>query len=410
MPDSIGVNGLQVQTATELISDLINGFNDPFSGVYIPGFNAIYSVDINTDSNSADGQLIGLFAQMAVDLRELLVAVNNSFDPDLAQGILLDQRAAINNVKRKGGTYTNQPIDIVLNATVTLQGLDANYDDPNGTGYTVQDGSGNQFILGATVTLTAGTHTIDFRSKNIGNVSVPVNTITNPVTIIAGVLSVNNSSAPLTFGIAQETDGAFRIRRANSTANGTSGNSTGLKGKLLALTGVSEAEVNQNRTGSVDGNGTPGHCIWVIVAGGANADIANLIYNTISDGCNMRGSVAYDIITPSGALFTAYWDNPTPEPLYIRFTIKRTVPGFDFSQTAIKNYMAATLVYGIGEFAETSSITAVALQAILAQGGGGVPVLMEISSDGISYTDYLDPATLASEFTVATANIAITVV
>lgn len=410
MPDSIGVNGLQVQTITELKSDILNGFNDSFTGVFIPGLNQIYSVDINVDSNSPDGQEVGLFAQMAGDLRELLVSINNSFDPDFAQGALLDQRCAINNIARKGGTYTVQPIDIVTNATVTLQGLDANYTNPNGTGYTVQDNSGNQFILAATVTLTAGTNTLDFRAQAIGDVSVPINTIINPVTIIPGIVSVNNSSAALTVGINEETDGALRIRRAASTANGTSGNSQGLLGNLLALTGVTEAAVYQNRTNSTDANGIPAHCIWVVVAGGSNVDIANTIYETISDGCNMKGDQSYTLTTISEALFTAYWDNPTPEPLYITFTIKTTVPGFDFSLSAIKSFIAENLVYGIGQFAETSSITAVAAAAIASQGGGGVPVLVSISSDDITFTDYLNTATLASEFTVATANIDITVV
>jgi uncharacterized phage protein gp47/JayE len=410
MPDSIGVNGLEVSTAAELISDLVNGFNDPFTGVYIPGFNAIYSVDINVDSNSSDGQIIGLFAQMAVDLRELLVSINNSFDPDQAQGILLDQRCAINNIKRKGGTYTVQPIDIGISSTVTLQGLDGNYDDPNGTGYTVQDSSGNQFILAATATLTANLTSVDFRAKDIGAVSVPINTITNPITIEPGVVSVNNSSAALTVGINQETDGAFRIRRAQSPALNTSGNAQGLQAKLLALPGITEAQVYQNRTGTTDANGTPGHCLWVVAAGGSDEEIATLIYQTISDGCNMRGMQSYIVTTPNGSLFTAYWDNPTPEPLFIEFTIKTTVPGFDFAIPAIQNAMAAALVYGIGQYAETSSITSIAAAAIAAQGGGGVPVLVQISNDDASWTDFLEPSTLATEFTVAGANISITVI
>lgn len=410
MPDSIGVNGLQVATASEIISDLINGFNDPFSGAYIPGFNAIYGANINTDSNTPDGQLIGLLAQEAVDLRELLVAINNSFDPDQAQGVLLDQRVAINNIARIGGSYSVQPISIVASSTVILQGLDANYNDPNGTAYTVQDNSGNQFILGATTTVTAGTTVLDFRAQQIGPVSVPINTIVNPVTIIPGITSVNNPNSAITVGVTEETDGQLRIRRSQSTANATSGNSNGLQGRLLALPGVTEALVYQNRTNSTDSTGTLAHTVWIIVAGGSASDIANLIYNTISDGAGMRGSQSYTITTPSGAPFTAYWDNPVPETLYIQFTIKTTVAGFDFSIAAIQNYIAANLSYGIDQFAETSSITAIALAAINAQGGGGVPVLVAISIDNATWTDYLATATVASEFTVAAANISITVV
>ena len=111
MADSIDSNGLQVKTANEITSDLKTGFK------------TIYGADINLDSNTPDGQLVGIMAQIAVDLRELLVAINNSFDPDQAQGVLLDQRCAINNVVRQGGTYTVQPIDVTVSTTTTLSGL-----------------------------------------------------------------------------------------------------------------------------------------------------------------------------------------------------------------------------------------------------------------------------------------------
>lgn len=396
MPDSIGIDGLTVETATEITAALD------------AGFEGIYGADINVDSNSPDGQMIGILTQIATDLRELLVSVNNNFDPDESIGVLLDQRMAINNIQRKGGTYTIQPISIIVNATVTLSGLDSNFNDPLGTGYTVQDGSGNQFILSSTTTLTAGTTICDFRAQSVGAIEVPIDTITNPVTIIPGVISVNNPNSAITVGVNQESDPAARIRRAASTANATSGNSTGLKGNLLALPGVTEAEVYQNRGGTTDANGTPGHTIWVVVAGGANSDITQLIYKTISDGAEMRGAQSFTIITPSGAPFTAQWDNPTPESLFIRFTIQQTVAGFDFSIPAIKSNLAAALNYGIGQFAETSSITAFAVDAINSQGGGGVPLLMQISLDNATWTDYLVPSSPAAEFTVAAANITIT--
>jgi len=398
MPNIVDATGLTVETSSEINSDLTTGFQ------------GIYGDDINVASNSPDGQAIGIFTQIIVDVLETLVLINNSFDPDLAVGTLLDQRVAINNITRMGGTYTVQPIDITVNTTVPLQGLDANYNSATATGYTVQDGNGNQFILAASQTLTAGTTTVDFRAASLGPVNLPTDTITIPVTIVLGVTGVNNSSAPLTVGETQETDAQLRTRRQQSPAINSSGNSQGLQGILLGLTGVTEAEVYQNRTDSTDGNGTLAHTIWVVVAGGASSDIGNAIYSRISDGIGMRGSQTYDVTKPDGTIFVAQWDNPTPEPLYIEFDIKTTVAGFSFDLTAIKAYMAANLTYGIGGYAETSSITAVAIAAIASQGGGGVPVLVQISIDDSTWTDYIAAATPASQFTVSTADINITVV
>lgn len=398
MPDIIDATGLTVQTAAEITANLV------------AGLQTIYGVDINVDQNSPDGQWVGILTQMGVDIRELAVAVNAGFDPDQAVGAILDQRVTINNIQRIGGTYTVQPIDITVNTTVALQGLDGNFSDPNGTGYTVQDSAGNQFILSASVTLTAGTSTQDFRAQQIGQVNVPIDTITNPVTIIPGVVSVNNSSAAISVGQNQETDGQLRLRRQKSIALASNGYLNGLLGTVLALPGVTEAVLYENATGTTDANGIPGHSIWLVVAGGATSDIANALYGKKSAGSGMKGAITFDITTASGALFVAKWDNPSPEPLYIKFTIKTTVTGFSFDQTAIKTTMANNLAYGIGAFADTSEPTLQAVLAIAAQGGGGVPVLMQISNDGSSWTDYLTPTDVGTQFTVAIANIDITVV
>lgn len=398
MTNTIGVNGITINSLSTIISNIA------------AGLQGIYGNDINIDQNSADGQCIGIAAQAARDILEFIVSVNNGFDPDQATGATLDQRVAINYISRKGGTYTVQPIDITVNATVTLQGLDDNFNNPNGTGYTIQDDSGNEFILSTSQTFTAGTTTVDFRAQQIGAVNVPVNTITTPVTIILGVTGVNNSSAALSVGQNQETDAQLRTRRQQSVALASSGYLNGLLGTVLNLTGVTEAVLYENDTGATDANGIPDHGVWLVVAGGATPDIANAIYAKKSYGCNLKGSITFPITTASGLTFTAKFDNPAPENLYIEFTIKRTVAGFSFNTTAIAAYIAANLTYGIGGYAETSSLTQVAIAAILAQGGGGVPVLTGISSDGVTYTDYLATATIGSQWTLDPSRINITVV
>lgn len=396
MVSSITASGLQVDTLASITASLVSGYQ------------GIYGADINVDQNSPDGQTIGIFSQEVVDNLELLVAINNGFDPDQAVGAILDQRCAINNIQRQGGSYTVQPIDITVSTTVTLQGLDSNYNSPTASAYTVQDSSGNQFLLAATTTLTAGTHTVDFRAQQIGNISVPIDTITVPVTIVPGVTSVNNSSAQVSIGQNQETDAQLRTRRAQSVGNATTGFLNGLQAALAALPGVTEAVVYNNPSGNVV-NGMMRHSIWAVVAGGAPSDIANAIYQRISAGCNMNGAQTYNITTPAGALFLVQWDNPAPVPLFIQFNIQRTVPGFEFSTSSIASALASNLNYSIGQFAETSSITAAAVAAIAAAGGGGVPVDVKISTDNATWVDYLAAPTLNSEFTVGSGDISISV-
>jgi hypothetical protein len=355
--------------------------------------------------------MLGIFAQSVEDMLEFLVSINNGFDPDQAIGAILDQRVTINNIQRGGGTYTVQPISITVGATVTLQGLDSNYSSPTATAYTVSDSSGNLFYLATTTTFTSGTTVADFRAADIGVVSVPINTITTPITIVPGVTSVNNPNSAITVGQNQETDAQLRTRRQQSVALLTTGYLNGLLGAIQALPGVTEAALYENDTGSTDANSTPAHTVWLVVAGGAAASIAQEIYNRKSYGCGLRGAQTYNITTSSGQTFVAKWDNPTAETLYIKFTIQ-TIPsgsGFQFNTAGIAAAMAASLVYGIGQIAETSSITLAALAAIAADGGGGVPLLMQISVDNSTWTDYLTTTGINYQWTVAAANITITV-
>ncbi len=397
MTNSIGPNGITIDNLTTIIANVA------------ASLQGIYGPTINLDQNSADGQCVGIAAQAAEDILEFIVAVNNGFDPDQAVGVILDQRCAINYIQRQGGTYTIQPIDITVNTTVSLQGLDANFNDPNGTGYTVQDSSGNLFILQNSITLAAGTTSVNFRAQQIGVVDLPIDTINIPVTIIIGVTAVNNGSAAITVGQTQETDAQLRTRRARSPALASNGWLNGLLAAILALTGVTEAELYQNNT-SATVNTIPKNSIWLIVAGGSSSDIANTIYNKLSGGCGMKGDVTYDIITASNALFVAKWDVPAPADLYIKFNLKRTVPAYEFAITSIQNYVANNLQYGIGAFADTSEVTVAAIAGIAAQGGGGVPIDVLISSDGINYYDYLAAPTLKSQWTLDPSNVEITVV
>lgn len=398
MPDILNAQGLQVKTRQEIVDELSNDFR------------SIYGEDINLDQNSPDGQIIGILAQLGVDLRELAVQINNGFDPDRAVGRILDERVVINNIERSGATFTTLDIDITVDRTVTLQGLDANFSNINGTGYTVQDNAGTQFILVDTETITAGTHSLAFRAKDIGQVETTIGTITNPVTIVLGVTGINNPTAPSNIGQNEETDAQLRLRRQQSVANSANGYLNGLLGLVLSIDGVTDGQIYENYTNTTDSNGIPPHAIWLIVEGGANDDIGNTIYERKSYGCNMRGEVEVNITTASGALFVAKFDRPTPENIYIRFEIKRTNPIHVFDESVIKDYIQENVVYRIGQFSDTSLLTAAAVLGIAEQGGGGVPINMEISDDGYTWVDYLETSTLGSKWVIDSDNIEITVV
>jgi len=372
MADSFTPNGLTVATNSELVAQLKSDFQ------------AIYGNDINLNQNSPDGQLLNIFAQAGTDVRELLMQIYNSFDPDNASGRLLDERCALNNVFRKSGTFTTVEMTIVTDRTVTLDGVNENYNDPDATGFTVQDDAGTQFVLANTQTLVAGTHTnILFRAKDIGQVETTAGTITTPVTIVLGVISVNNPTAGTT-GTNEETDSKLKIRRRQSVSVGSSGYLNGLQAALAQLDGVNDVLVYENCTNTTDANGIPPHCIWAVVEGGSSADIGDTIYRRRSAGCDMRGNVTYTILTPSSQNFVAKWDVPIVQPLYIKFDIQKISTSATFDLTKIVDYMEDNLSFTIGDGADTSNVTTTAQAAINTYGGGGVALNVLISGGGSS--------------------------
>lgn len=398
MPNIIDENGLQLETRQEIFDRLATAFRN------------IYGQDIVLDQNSPDGQALGIFTQEKIDLLETAKSVYDSFNPDRAVGRQQDERYVINNIERGGGTFTTLNIDVTVDRTVTLQGLDENFNRINAAGYTVQDNSGTQFILIDTVTITAGTHSLPFRAKDVGEVQAVIGTIQTQTTVVLGVTGINNPSAPINIGRNTETDAQFRVRRQRSVALNSSGYINGLEGLILSLDGVTDARLYENYTNVTDVNGIPPHCIWVIAEGGSNADIGNAIYSRKTPGTNMKGDVEFPIITPSSSIFTAKFDRPESENLYIQFEIKRTNPTHVFSLDAIKDFIAENVLYKIGQFSETSVLTSQAILAIDSQGGGGVPINMEISDDGYTWVDYLDVPTLDSKWVIDSENIEITVV
>ena len=389
MADILNENGLVLSTFNELRDEVQTDMNN------------IYAIDgdnINFDSSTPDGQFTNILAQIGSDIRELTREVYNSFDPDKCSGVVQDVRYSLNYLTRKGGTFTVQNIDVTTNKTVTLDGLDDSYNDTNASSYTVSDNAGNNWYLIDTTTITAGTTSLPFRAQNMGLVQPTVGTITNQVTKVLGVTAVNNSVAPTTLGENQESDEEFRIRRNRSTAINGQNNYDAMTGQLLALDGITDVYVHVNSDDTTDSTGTPAYTVWVIAEGGANSDIANIIYAN-SGGLPTRGNVSVDTVTVSGEEVTVNFDRANPVSLYIRFDVQNT-SGINVDFDTVKTYIVQNISYSLGAPAETSAITNVASSALLTLGSGLYALNVEVSTDGTTWTDFIASSSLQNKFVV----------
>lgn len=308
MPNQITVDGIQIKSVDDIVSDLTLAFS------------TIYAPDVDFSSNTPDGQLINNFAQQVEDELELTVQVYDSFDPDQAIGTTLDSRVALNGIKRLPGTYSTTDVSVTTSGAVTLQGLDGNI-APVGGEFIVADNAGTQWVLVNSFSIgSAGTTILVFRAVNLGAVQTTANTLTIPVTIVLGVISVNNPTSQLTTGDNEETDAALKIRRRKSVALTSVGFYAALIAALQNIPGVSVAAVYENDTNSTDADSIPAHSIWVIVGGSASdADIAAAIYSKRSAGCGMKGSITFAVPRIQGGTFTVAWDEVEAEALFIHF-------------------------------------------------------------------------------------------
>lgn len=390
MPNSIGPTGLTTATRAELVA------------FYTAAFQAIYGADINLASDTPDGQMMNIFIQSVLDLEDLLTQVYNMFDPDNAIGEVLDQRVAINGIQRQAGTFTVTNITIVTSQALNLYGLD----QVSNPVFTVADNAGNQWELQATQNIASpGTYVYSFQAAAPGAVLTVPNTITIPVTIVLGVTTINNPTTYTTLGLNEETDAVLKVRRQKSVSLASQGYLAGLLAALENINGVTSAFVYENTTDSVDGDGVPGHSIWVIVAGtGTSAEIANAIYTKRNAGCGMFGTTTFVVTQVDGTSFIVYWDVVVAENLFIKFNATSINGSTPPNIAAIRAGLPLSFIPGVNQEVDINHL-ATLVQDI--DPNTLVTVAGFSTSSGGVYTNTLSPATKNKQFAVSSPNIII---
>lgn len=381
MPNSLTAAGLTTQTQTELLN------------FYTTNYQNIYGADIDLSSNTQDGQTINIDVQTQIDLLNFMTNIYNSFDPDNAVGVQLDQRCAINGVQRQSGTYSETDITVVLTQQLTLYGLDQNVQQV----FTISDNTGNQWFLQETQNnVGPGTVVYKFRAAIVGaQITIP-DTINVIVTVILGVSQVNNPTGQSIVGLNEETDASLRLRRAISVAISSQGYFQGLLAALENINGIVSALVYENITNVTDSNGVPGHSIWVIVDGtpvilpqpawssttsysygqivtfagvnyiswrnnnlnnavsntfywGVYNPVAQAIYNKRNAGCGMYGETDYLVTQIDGSFFNVTWDQVEEQNLFISFTAT-SIDGINQPDIAgIKDYLVENYKFSVNE-------------------------------------------------------------
>jgi len=259
--------------------------------------------------------------------------------------------------------------------------------------------------------LTTGSNSISMVSELFGAYEAEIGTITEPVTVILGIISVTNPSVA-TVGEDEETDEALRIRRNNSLIVPQTSTVGGMYTALANLQDVTRVKIYENNQDIIDTDLTiDPHTIWVIVEGAEDNAIAQIIAETKTGGTGLKGSEmgSYQetLIKPDGTGFiynhTAKFDRPTDQPLYIELTVTRKDATIETDIVSIKSALAA-LTYDIAESVQASSL----YSTVLSVSDTFIVTSLEISLDDTTFTDREEESDADGIITIATADITVT--
>lgn len=339
----VDASGLHIPTYQDILDDLI------------ASMKAIYGTDIYLENDSADYQLLSIFALKQYDTLQALAYAYNSRSPETAIGASLDSVVKLNGIARKPAGYSTCQVKLTgIAFTQISDGV-------------VQDSAGVNWNLPSTVIIGSdGTATTTATCSVPGAVSALVGAIDKIVTPTYGWVSVTNTAIAVV-GNAEETDAELRIRQAASVANPSQTMLEGTRGGILACANVTRCACYENDTNLAtvsDSNpyGLPPHSVTCVVEGGADADIAAAILYHKGIGCYTNGTTVVPVTDSNEFVNTIRFYRPTYKTVYVKVVVKK-YPGYVTSVlTAVQEAIVAYLKkLTIGSDVSLSMLTGVAI-------------------------------------------------
>ena len=319
----LSANGMTIKRLEEIKADLDNGLQ------------IIFGQELSLDPSSPESQMNGQIAEDISVLYELAQAVYAGLNPNTAVGNMLDLVSQIRGVLRKPATPSTVGIDLTGAAGATI---------PAGTLFAATGIPNITFSLNEARTLPAsGTVTC----TTTGDISVPAGTLTTIVNPVSGLTSVTN---PLDGNVGSnvETDAELRVRSNASTALPSEAILNGMQAGISAVDGVTDSKVIENDTDILDAvTGVNPHSMHAIVKGGADEDIAQVIFDKKSLGCGMDGDVIVSIEDFNGFPHNIVFSRPTEIPIFVHLDL-RELSGWDVSLEQFIKEAIVDFAEGVG--------------------------------------------------------------
>lgn len=196
------------------------------------------------------------------------------------------------------------------------------------------------------------TSNILFESVDYGNITVPTGTITSIVKNVDGLDSVTNDITP-TAGRLEESDVAARQSYIKRIAIRSNNIIDGIIADLYqSVDGVLSAIGKENYTSEYDADGRPPHSFEIIVDGGDDSEIAQIIFQRKAPGIRAYGSTSVDIADKYGNIINIGFSRPTYQYVWLKITLTRNtkeVIAPNYAALAKEAVISNAQEYGLGE-------------------------------------------------------------
>lgn len=370
-------------------------------------YRAAFGDDLDVSAETPQGVLITAETESRDAVARNNAELANQINPNQAGGVFLDALWALMG----GARFTASPS---LLRDVALTGIPGTL-IPAGSIASV--GSlGAEFELISAVTLDGGGQGAGtFQCTTLGPVSVSAGGLTNIVSAVLGWETVSNPVAAEE-GRPEETDAAARRRRRLTLGLQGLSLPEAITSIIYDLTGVRSAAFRENTTNAtitIEGVDLVAHSIYLCVDGGTDEDIALALLRKKTMGAGWNGTTTVTVVEAnSGQSYDVKFSRPEAVTVYARATVTTSGPYPDVAGAV----RAAILAYANGDRpGEPGLGVGVDVSAFELAGAvnrDDAPIFvnnMELSLDGVTYSNATIPITIAEKASIVSGNIAVVV-
>lgn len=378
VPDvTITENGLSVPDIADVLAGRLTDMSTALGG------------GASQSLSSPQGQIAQSDTEIIAQEYDKLLCLFNQINPDFSTGRFQDGIGRIYFMERIAAQGTVVTATCIGQVGTTIP-----------AGSTAVDASGYIYqSIDNAVIPSSGSVDVQFVNTTTGPIPCAAGSLNQIYRAVSGWDAVNNIS-PGVVGVDVESRIAFETRRRQSVARNSRNQDASTLAALLATDGVLDAYVWSNRTAETVNKGTTNfpilaHSVYICVYGGADADVAESIFNTYNPGANMNGNTTFTVYDnvnymPPYPSYVMQWQKASPTRVYFKVNVDASLnPPSDITKQ-VKEMIVTVFnggYEGIGKARIGSTINAGKYYApVISISPDTVGILsLEVSIDGSLY-------------------------